>query len=214
MVITNRTVLGLGADTFDNDPADTDSRVTDVSDSVIAMVPPKAISNGHPMAAIIGRRRVMDAAQTSFISSTYWSDPLGMVASLTTIRELRRRNVSESLWSFGRELQSRLNAVAEEVGLDVHCGGLAVHPHLEFASASPDQKPVLATLFIQEMAKRGCHGYASFYLNAAQGAAELEQTAAAAREVFTIIRRAIDSRNPESFLECPRQQDAFRRLVR
>ena len=64
------------------------------------------------------------------------------------------------------------------------------------------------------MAKRGCHGYASFYLNAAQGPAELEQTATAAREVFTIIRRAIDSGNAETFLECPRQQDAFRRLVR
>lgn len=137
-----------------------------------------------------------------------------MVASLTTIRELRRRNVSEALWAFGRELQSRLDAIARETGLDVKCSGLAVHPHLEFTSASPDLKPVLATLFIQEMAKRGCHGYASFYLNAAQGTAELEQTATAAREVFAIIRRAIDSGNAESCLECPRQQDAFRRLVR
>ncbi|MFM9962715.1 MAG: aspartate aminotransferase family protein [Planctomycetaceae bacterium] len=174
----------------------------------------KSMSNGYPMGAVVGRRSVMEPAARMFISSTYWSDPIGMVASLTTIRELRRRKVSESLWTFGRTLQTRLNAVASEVGLDVHCGGLAVHPHLEFASASPDQKPVLATLFIQEMAKRGCHGYASFYLNAAQGTAELEQTVHAVREVFAIIRRAIDSGDAESFLECPRQQDAFRRLVR
>ena len=174
----------------------------------------KSMSNGYPMGAVVGRRSVMEPATRMFISSTYWSDPIGMVASLTTIRELRRRNVSEGLWSFGRELQSRLDAVARETSLDVKCSGLAVHPHLEFASASPDLKPVLATLFIQEMAKRGSHGYASFYLNAAQGPAELEQTAAAAREVFAIIRRAIDTGNAESFLECPRQQDAFRRLVR
>jgi len=163
---------------------------------------------------VVGRKAVMEPAARMFISSTYWSDPIGMIAALTTIRELRRRNVSESLWAFGRELQSKLNAVASEIGLDVHCGGLAVHPHLEFSSAAPDLKPVLSTLFIQEMAKRGCHGYASFYLNAAQGAAELDQTTTAAREVFAILRRAIDSGNAESFLECPRQQDAFRRLVR
>lgn len=174
----------------------------------------KSISNGYPMGAVVGRRSVMEPATRMFISSTYWSDPIGMAASLTTIRELRRRNISEGLWSFGHELQSRLDAVARETGLEVKCSGLAVHPHLEFASASPDLKPVLATLFIQEMAKRGCHGYASFYLNAAQGAAELEQTTAAAREVFAILRQAIESGNAESFLECPRQQDAFRRLVR
>ena len=172
------------------------------------------MSNGYPMGAVVGRRSVMEPAARMFISSTYWSDPIGMVAALTTIRELRRRNVAESLWSFGRQLQTRLDSVAQEVGLNVRCGGLAVHPHLEFPSASAELKPVLATLFIQEMAKRGCHGYASFYLNAAQAAAELDQTTEAAREVFTIILRAIDSGDVESFLECPRQQDAFRRLVR
>jgi glutamate-1-semialdehyde 2,1-aminomutase len=69
-------------------------------------------------------------------------------------------------------------------------------------------------LAIQEMAKRGSHGYASFYLNAAQGISELEQANSAARETLIILRRAIDSGNAESFLKCPRQQDAFRRLVR
>lgn len=174
----------------------------------------KSMSNGYPMAAVVGRRSVMEPAARMFISSTYWSDPIGMVAALTTIRELRRRNVAESLWKFGEELRSRINCIACEAGLDVTCSGLAVHPHLEFRSATADQKSVLATLFIQEMAKRGSHGYASFYLNAAQGTAELEQTTMAAREVFGILRRAIDSGNAETFLECPRQQDAFRRMVR
>lgn len=174
----------------------------------------KSMSNGYPMGAVVGRRSVMEPAARMFISSTYWSDPIGMVAALTTIRELRRRSVAESLWKFGEELRSRINGIANDAGLDVTCSGLAVHPHLEFRSATADQKSILATLFIQEMAKRGSHGYASFYLNAAQGAAELEQTATAAREVFAIQRRALDSGNAESFLECPRQQDAFRRLVR
>lgn len=174
----------------------------------------KSMSNGYPMAAVVGRRAVLEPAARMFISSTYWSDPIGLTAALTTIRELRRRNVSESLWSFGSELQARINAVARETKLEVHCGGLAVHPHLEFTSAAPNAQTVLATLFIQEMAKRGCHGYASFYLNAAQGAAELDQTVAAVREVFTILRCSIDSGKAALLLECPYQQDAFRRLVR
>jgi glutamate-1-semialdehyde 2,1-aminomutase len=64
------------------------------------------------------------------------------------------------------------------------------------------------------MAKRGCHGYASFYLNAAQGAAELEQTLEAARDVFGLIREAAESGRAGDYLECAIQQDAFRRMVR
>ena len=75
-------------------------------------------------------------------------------------------------------------------------------------------KSQVTTLYIQEMAKRGCHGYASFYLNAAQGEAELDQTIDAARETFAIIRDGLEAGTVEQKLECPVQQDAFRRLVR
>lgn len=174
----------------------------------------KSISNGYPMAAVVGRREVMEPAARMFISSTYWSDAIGLRAALTTIRELRRRNVAEQLWHFGRQLQERLNAVARDTGLSGHVGGLSIHPHLDFTVPAAEMKAALATLFIQEMARRGCHGYASFYLNAAQGPAELDQTEAAAREVFPILNRALESGDADSFLDCPRQQDIFRRLVR
>ena len=40
----------------------------------------KALGNGHPMAAVIGRARIMQAAQESFISSTYWTEGVGLAA--------------------------------------------------------------------------------------------------------------------------------------
>ena len=174
----------------------------------------KAISNGYPMGAVVGKRDVMQAAETMFISSTYWSDPIGLVAALTTIRELRRRDVPAYLNQLGIDLQTQLNAVASEVGLNVICGGLPVHPALQFGVSDPTVKSQLTTFYIQEMAKRGCHGYASFYLNAAQGAAEVEQTAAAARAVFAGLRDALESGTLAQRLECDLSQDAFRRLVR
>lgn len=174
----------------------------------------KSLSNGYPMAAIVGKRDVMEPSSRMFISSTYWSDTIGLRAALTTLREARRRDVSNGLWRFGAELKRRLNAVAQEVGLDVQCQGVDVHPQLKFHVTDPPLASPVATLYIQEMAKRGCHGYASFYLNAAQGEAELAQTIHAARETFSIIRDALDTNTVEQTLECPVQQDAFRRLVR
>src|SRR5262249_10549363 len=118
------------------------------------------------------------------------------------------------LQRLGTELRRRLTAVAEETGLQVRCGGLSVHPSLQFQTDDAALKGKLATLYIQEMAKRGCHGDASFYLNPAQGDAEVEQTVAAAREVFAIVQRGWASGTVDNLLECDPQQDAFRRLVR
>jgi glutamate-1-semialdehyde 2,1-aminomutase len=174
----------------------------------------KAISNGYPMAAVVGRREVMEPAGRMFISSTYWSDTIGLRAALTTIRELRRRDVPAYLDRLGNELKRRLNAVAEETGLAVRCGGLSVHPSLQFQTEDAALKGKLSTLYIQEMAKGGCHGYTSFYLNAAQGDVEVEQTVAAAREVFTLMAEGLARGTVDRLLECDLQQDAFRRLVR
>jgi glutamate-1-semialdehyde 2,1-aminomutase len=63
------------------------------------------------------------------------------------------------------------------------------------------------------MAKRGCHGYASFYLNGAQGEAEIEQTVSAARESFTIIEQAMRDATVDQRLECEPQRDFFKRIV-
>jgi glutamate-1-semialdehyde 2,1-aminomutase len=89
-----------------------------------------------------------------------------------------------------------------------------VHPGLQWPAEDAALKAKLTTLYVQEMAKRGCHGYASFYLNAAQGEAELAQTVDAAREVFALMRDGLARGNIDALLECDLTQDAFRRMVR
>jgi glutamate-1-semialdehyde 2,1-aminomutase len=174
----------------------------------------KAISNGYPMAAVVGKREVMEPVAWMFISSTYWSDCIGLRAALTTIQELRRRNVPAQLDRLGKEIIQRINQAANETGLPVICLGLTTHPLLAFQTDDPVKKSQLTTLYIQEMAKRGCHGYAAFYLNSAQGPDEVEQTADAAKEVFRLMKDGLDSNRLDSLLECDLTQDAFRRLVR
>lgn len=173
----------------------------------------KSIANGYPLGVVVGRRAVMEPSARMFISSTNWSETIGLRAALTTLREIRKRDVPAYLHQLGTELQQRLNEVAQETGLSVHCGGLSVHPQLQFRVDDPMLKTTLATLYIQEMAKRGCHGYTSFYLNAAQGAAEVEQTIAAARETFALMRDGLQNGMIQQLLECDLRQDAFRRLV-
>jgi glutamate-1-semialdehyde aminotransferase len=186
----------------------------------------KSISNGYPMGVVAGRRDVMEPCGRMFVSSTYWSDTIGLCATLATIREIRRRGVPAYLEKLGSRLQFDLNRVARETGAPVRCEGICVHPKLVFdagrpgegrqsaAGGAPDLERRLATLYIQEMAKRGCHGYSSFYLNAAQGDAEVEQTVNAARETFALIADGLESGRIDELLECGVLEDVFRRLVR
>ena len=174
----------------------------------------KSISNGYPMAAVVGRREMMEPSGRMFISSTYWSDTIGLRAALTTLQEIERRDTPKYLARLGATLKKRLTDAAARAGLDVVCGGLAVHPHLHFGESDPAVVRKLSTLYIQEMAKRGCHGYASFYLNGAQGDAEVEQTVAAAEETFAILARGVEQGTLDDLLECDLTQDSFRRIVR
>lgn len=174
----------------------------------------KSLSNGYPLGALVGRREVMSAADRMFISSTYWSDTIGLRAALVTLREIRRRGVPGYLHRLGGELQSRVEKAARAANLPARVVGWAVHPALRFEEVDPHQAESLTTLYIQEMAKRGCHGYASFYLNAAQGEAELAQTESAAFETFSILRRGLDRGDLDSLLECQPRRESFRRLVR
>ena len=173
----------------------------------------KSISNGYPMGAVVGKREIMEHAARMFVSSTYWSDTIGLRAALTTLHEVRRREVPLQLQQLGRQIKMALNKVATETSCPVKCVGIDIHPRLDFDVATSVSNQV-TTLYIQEMAKRGCHGNASFYLNAAQGDAEVDHTANAAREVFSLITQALNEGTVEQYLESDRQEELFRRLVK
>ena len=112
----------------------------------------KAMSNGYPMAAIIGTRSVMDSAQDSFISSAYWTERLGPAAALATIRKHRRENIADRLIHAGGRLREGWQKASEAADLSVAVSGIL--PLGGFAFDEPNGD-VLMTLFTQLMLERG-----------------------------------------------------------
>jgi len=173
----------------------------------------KSISNGYAMGAVVGRRDVMASADRMFVSSTYWGETVGLAATVATLTELRNRNTAQTLARTGAALKQRLNDVASDVGVSIRCTGVDYHPHLEFSVEDPVLGNKIVTLYVQEMAKRGHHGYSSFYLNESQGEVEIEMIGDAAREVFALIGETIDDGRIDERLEAEERQEFFRRLV-
>ncbi|HEO64085.1 MAG TPA: aminotransferase class III-fold pyridoxal phosphate-dependent enzyme, partial [Candidatus Omnitrophica bacterium] len=53
----------------------------------------KALGNGYPISAVVGKKDVMQAAQDTFISSTFWTERIGFVAALETVKQFEKNNV-------------------------------------------------------------------------------------------------------------------------
>ena len=92
----------------------------------------KGISNGYPMGAVVGRRQFMEPVANMFISSAYWDDNIGVVAALTTLKELQRRDAIAHFHALGTGLKERFNRAAQEIGVPAECYGVEGHPGIRF----------------------------------------------------------------------------------
>jgi len=170
----------------------------------------KGMSNGYPMAAVIGRGDVMVAAQNTFISSTYWTERIGPVAALATIRKHRENDVGSHLVRIGKRVQEGWRETAERVGLSIHVGGLP--PLAHFAFDCPDAQ-VAHTLFTQLMLEEGFLAGQAFYATFAHKEEHVRHYLKAADKVFATIAEALARGRLREMLRGPVAHTGFRRLT-
>ncbi len=174
----------------------------------------KAISNGYPMAAVVGSREVMEPASRMFISSAYWDDNVGVVAALATLHELEKRNAVAHFERTGAAFKERIDNAALDAGLGAACVGVSAHPGIRFDLDGEALTKKVETLFIQENAKRGVILSTGFFFNCAHDAEALDITERAVRESFAVIKSGLDNNRLDDLIECDLQEDLFRRMVR
>jgi len=170
----------------------------------------KAMSNGYPMAAIIGRRDVMQAAERSFISSTYWTEKIGPVAALATIRKHQRFDVWKHLIEVGNLIRSGWQYAADRYGLQINVTGI---PPLARFSWNYENDQAILTLFTQMMLERGFLATGAFYATFAHQHCHVESYLSAVDEVFGLIARAIEKKEVEKLLKGPVAHAGFYRLT-
>lgn len=170
----------------------------------------KGMSNGYPMAAIVGTAAVMDAAQDSFISSTYWTERIGPVAALATIAKHRRLDVADHLVDVGRRVQEGWRKAADRHRLDVEVSGIAPLGHFELKC---ENGQAVRTLFTQLMLDRGFLATNAFYATFAHRDEEIESYLLAADEAFSLLADAISDGTVEKMLRGPVAHKGFARLT-
>jgi len=170
----------------------------------------KTLGNGYAVTAVVGRRSIMEAAQSTFISSTFWTERIGSAAALKTLEVMEREQSWERITATGEDYRTRLREVAGAHGVDVAIGGL---PSLTTWSVSDQNSAGYKTLITQEMLKRGFLAPPAFYASLAHTPEVLDLTFSALDEVLALVADCqAGTRSLDALLEGPICHTGFNRL--
>jgi Glutamate-1-semialdehyde aminotransferase len=170
----------------------------------------KALGNGHPIAAVVGKREIMEAAQTSFISSTFWTERIGFAAALSTIKEMERIDSTAHLIWAGKTINSIWTKAAEAQAIKIHLEGIEPLTHINFDYENSTE---VLTLYSQLMLEKGFLLGAAVYTTTAYTEDILKKFEDATNESFEVIAKAVKNGNVKDLLKGPVKHTGFARLV-
>lgn len=169
----------------------------------------KALGNGYAISAVIGRREIMEAAQKSFISSTFWTERIGPTAALATLGVMERERSWETITETGRRIGERWQTLAAKYGLPIQLSGLPAL--IGFSFPLPDMLKY-KTLITQEMLAKGYLAATSVYVCTAHTPEMVDAYFDALDPIFRLIRQCEDGRDVDTLLKGPVCYAGFKRL--
>lgn len=169
----------------------------------------KAMGNGYAITATIGRREIMEAAQSTFISSTFWTERIGPAAALKTLEVMERVKSWDMITQTGLNIRERWQKLADQHGLKVDHWGLPALTGYTFRS---ENALAYKTLVTQEMLARGFLAGNSVYVCTEHTPAVIDAYFQALDPIFGLVRECEDGRDVMSLLKGPVCHAGFKRL--
>ena len=169
----------------------------------------KALGNGYAVTAVLGKREVMQAAEKSFISSTFWTERIGSSAALATLKAMDKEKSWEKITSTGESINKEWIKLSQEYELPITISGLAALTTFTFKS-----KNALAykTLITQEMLKKGYLAATAVYVCTAHTPEIIKTYLENLKPLFQTIKECEEGRDVMKLLEGPIAHSGFKRL--
>lgn len=172
----------------------------------------KAMANGYAISAVLGKREVMDAAQTTFISSTNWTERIGPAAALATIKKYADLDVNLHINQIGDLVSQGWVDCAKSAGLEIDANhhGLASLAHFSFKHP---EEIYLSTIFVDRMLDRGWLAFTQFKPSYAHKESYVERYLHDCEAVFQELSKAIKAGDIKDQLKSPLVRRGFARLT-
>jgi glutamate-1-semialdehyde 2,1-aminomutase len=169
----------------------------------------KAIGNGYALTAILGKRAVMEAAQSTFISSTFWTERIGPTAALKTLEVMERIKSWEIITCTGLAIRNRWQGLADKVGLSIEHWGL---PALTGFTIKSPRALEYKTLITQEMLARGYLATTGVYVCTEHTPEVVDGYFEALEPVLRLVKECEEGRDVHALLKGPVCHAGFKRL--
>lgn len=169
----------------------------------------KTLGNGYAITAVIGREEVMQAAQSTFISSTFWTERIGPTAALAAIEVMREEDAPQRVHEIGTDVQERWEQLADENNMTITTGGLPALANFTIDGLDP---LAVKTYVTQQMLDRGYLAGVNLYASLAHTPEILDEYFNAIAPVFAQLAQMNDDELKKQLPAGP-AQSGFRRLT-
>ena len=169
----------------------------------------KALGNGYAITATVGRREVMEAAQSTFISSTFWTERIGSTAALKTLDVMESLKSWEVITDKGLTIKARWLDLAAKHNLPIETFGLASLAKFKFNHRS---NSLFKTIITNLMLEQGFLAANSVYVSVAHTPEIIDKYFSSLDPVFGIIRDCINGDDTRKYLQSSVAHSGFTRL--
>lgn len=169
----------------------------------------KALGNGYAITAVIGRREIMEAAQNTFISSTFWTERIGPTAGLKTLEVMEQNQSWELITKMGEAIREGWSRLATKHHLDIKISGLPALSRFSFPSPKMLE---YKTLITQKMLAKGYLAATTVYICTEHTQEVIEAYLNALDPVFSKIAECEAGRDVATLLKGPVCHSGFKRL--
>ena len=170
----------------------------------------KAMGNGYAITAVIGRREIMEEAQSTFISSTFWTERIGPTAALKTIEIMEREKSWEIITKIGKEIRDRTQKLANHYDLKIFSRGISALTGFDIDSKNSLE---YKTLITQEMLSNGYLAGNSVYVCTDHTPEVINGYFENLDKVFKLINECENGRDIKKLLKGEICHTGFRRLT-
>ena len=169
----------------------------------------KALGNGYAITAIIGKSSVMEAVQSTFMSSTFWTERIGPTAALKTLEIMEQERSWEYVTQLGEYIQSSWSDLARRYSLPIKINGI---PALSNFYLESDNWLKYKTFISQEMLKKGILASDKIYVCSKHNKRNIDRYLNELDVIFSKIKNIEETSSIDNFLNGPVCSSGFSRL--
>lgn len=148
----------------------------------------KALSNGYPLSAIVGRADIMEKTKDAVTTQTCAEETLSLAAALETLKFIEANPVIDKVWNLGKMFKSKFNALSQQYGIPVNCLGYPPRLELAFEDFKGWDKKVIKGYFLEQTALDGFLFGHAIFISYAHQEAHIEKALQSCKKIFCSLK--------------------------